>query len=254
MKYVIATIVIILGFWLTAGAQAVRVFTSEQVGTNPQDGFCLTTNGATSTWGPCTTGGSGSPGGTNGQLQFNNAGSFGGTSSPSVGFINATSLTASSTLPNIISQAIRSLTSAGLTFFSNSGSPVADFGAGGGTNATFFGGVNINGQTRIATNLTGIIRADNGILSTTTVAGGSASGTINVGTIGQLAVYTASTTLSGSSSPTLTGLSVTGSTTLTGYVRCGPATPPALEPAPQTLFDCWSADPDGAYAVIGNRS
>lgn len=137
-------------------------------------GSCLVTdaqgNVSTST---CGTGGSGTPGGGNGQLQFNNGGSFGGTSTPSVTAINATSTTATSTLPNIIMQKIQSLTSAGLTFFSNGGTPIADFGAGGGSNASFFGGVNIDGQTRIASNLTGVIRADNGVLSTTSVASGT---------------------------------------------------------------------------------
>jgi hypothetical protein len=61
-------------------------------------------------------------------------------------FFNATSTTATSTLPNTISQRIQSLTSAGLQFFSNAGTLVADFGAGGGSNASFFGGVNVNGQ------------------------------------------------------------------------------------------------------------
>jgi hypothetical protein len=58
----------------------------------------------------------------------------------------ATSTTATSTLPNTLSQRIQSLTSAGLQFFSNSGALIADFGAGGGNNATFFGGLNANGQ------------------------------------------------------------------------------------------------------------
>lgn len=167
MKYAVAVIVIVLGFWLTAGAQVVRVFTSEQVGTNPINGYCLTTNGATSTWAPCGTGGSGTPGGGNGQLQFNSNGTFAGTSSPVVGFITATSGT--STLPDLLINKIRDLTSAGLQFFSNNGTPIADFGAGGGSNATFYGGVSINGQTRIATNLTGPLRADSGIISTTTI-------------------------------------------------------------------------------------
>jgi hypothetical protein len=47
-------------------------------------------------------------------------------------------------------------------------------------------------------------------------------------------------------------LTVVGSTTLAGYTRCGTATPPSIEPAVQTLLDCWGNDPDGAYAVIGN--
>jgi len=57
----------------------------------------------------------------------------------------------------------------GLFFASNNGSLVADFGAGGGTNATFFGGVNIDGSTRLATSLTGLLYANAGaVLSTAT--------------------------------------------------------------------------------------
>ena len=46
--------------------------------------------------GTCGTGGAGTPGGANGQLQFNNNGSFAGTSSPTVGYITSTT-TATST-------------------------------------------------------------------------------------------------------------------------------------------------------------
>ncbi len=238
MKYLAYAFIIIAFFFvaITVGAQtAVRVFTSEQVGTNPVNGYCLTTNGATSTWAPCTTGGSGTPGGGNLQLQFNNSGVFGGTSTPSVTAINATSTTATSTLANIISRAIQSLTSAGLTFFSNSGTPVADFGAGGGSNASFFGGVNINGQTRIATNLTGILRADSGIISTTTVttpvylASSSPSFGLN-----QLTYVTGAGTIAGTSSPVVGSITATSSTasTFVGSVGIGTTTPPN----PLTVF------------------
>lgn len=356
MKYAVAVVVILLGFWLTAGAQALRVFTSDQVGTGPVNGYCLTTNGVTSTWAACATGGSGAsstiikingtvsntgvptidfgsgitvsesptdefnlsvpiylatsstwtvgnlarvasngavdslatsalaialsdttgtlgptrggtnqttyttgdilyasaantlsklaigstgnvlivqggiptwvatsslgitggsgtPGGGNLQLQFNNAGTFGGTSSPSVTSINATSTSATSTLPNIIAQKIQALSSAGLQLFSNAGAVIADLGAGGGTNATFYGGVNIDGQTRLATSLTGLLRADSGVVSTQSTStlgliGGS-------GTVGNVAFFNTATTLqsvaTGTLTETATGLSLSGS-------------------------------------------
>jgi len=52
---------------------------------------------ATSSLGISGGGGGGTPGGSNGQLQYNNAGSFAGTSSPIVGYITATSITSTST-------------------------------------------------------------------------------------------------------------------------------------------------------------
>jgi hypothetical protein len=221
MKYIAYALLVIalVSFALTAGAQAVRVFTSEQVGTNPVDGYCLTTNGATSTWAPCATGGSGTPGGGDGQIQFNNAGSFGGTSSPSVTSINATSTTATSTLPNIITQAVKSLTSAGLQFFSNAGTLIADFGAGGGSNATFFGGVNIDGQTRIATNLTGPLRADNGVISTTTSSAASSNWTLVPGGL------RTSTTTDFAQAAYFAATSTTGTSTFAGRVGVGTTSP-----------------------------
>lgn len=63
---------------------------------------------------------------------------------------------------------VRATSSAGLIIQSNSATQVVDFGAGGGSNATFAGGVNIDGATRLATSLTGVLRADSGVVSTDT--------------------------------------------------------------------------------------
>jgi hypothetical protein len=65
----------------------------------------------------------------------------------------------------ITTPVVRASTSAGLLIEANSGTDVVDFGAGGGSNATFFGGVNIDGATRLATSLTGPLRADSGVVS-----------------------------------------------------------------------------------------
>jgi hypothetical protein len=63
---------------------------------------------------------------------------------------------------------IYAIGSNGLDFHSNNGTPVADFGGGGGSNATFFGGVNIDGTTRLATSLNGILLATAGTVSVAT--------------------------------------------------------------------------------------
>jgi hypothetical protein len=275
MKYLAYSLLVIaLGsFALTAGAQTLRYFTSVQLAPNPQDGYCLTTNGATSTWAACATGGSGasstvvkingtvsntgvptldfgsgitvsesptdefnlsvpiylassSAWGTN-QLTFvANNGAIAGTSSPSVTSINSTSTVATSTLANIIVQKLQALTSAGLTFFSNGGAPIADLGAGGGSNATFFGGVNIDGTTRLATSLTGLLQATSGTVSavatsTLGLLGGN-------GTVGQVAFFTGAGTLGSTATGTISasgGLSVTaGRSAIGGALTIAPDT------------------------------
>lgn len=67
----------------------------------------------------------------------------------------------------------KAATSAGLTFKSNSNTSVADFGAGGGSGATFFGGVNIDGATRLATSLTGPLKASSGAVTAAAINLGS---------------------------------------------------------------------------------
>lgn len=82
-------------------------------------------------------------------------------------YLVASSTTATSTLPNTLMNRLQAISSAGLDFFSNNGTAVADFGAGGGSNATFFGGVNIDGATRLATSLTGLLQSSSGVVSAT---------------------------------------------------------------------------------------
>jgi hypothetical protein len=57
--------------------------------------------------------------------------------------------------------------SAGLSLYSNSGTQVGLFGAGGGSGATFYGGVNIDGTTRLNTGLTGVLVGTSGTVSAT---------------------------------------------------------------------------------------
>ncbi len=81
------------------------------------------------------TGGSGSPGGSNTQLQYNNAGAFGGISGVTT---NGTAVTF--TTGNLIGADAKASGSGGFQVLSNSGTPTALFGAGGGANSTFYGG------------------------------------------------------------------------------------------------------------------
>ena len=81
-------------------------------------------------------GGSGSPGGLTTQLQYNNAGSFGGISGATT---NGTAVTY--TTGNLIAHDVKASQSAGIDILSSSGTVTALFGAGGGANSTFYGGM-----------------------------------------------------------------------------------------------------------------
>lgn len=85
-----------------------------------------------------------------------------------VPFITASSTSATSTLPNIKINNISANTSAGLLVYSNNHTQIADFGAGSSANSIFFGGVNINGATRLATSLNGVLQATAGAVTATT--------------------------------------------------------------------------------------
>jgi hypothetical protein len=82
----IAALVVILG--TATASYGATVFYSRQVGTAATNGYVLQTNGTDSTWVATSTlgitGGSGTPGGTSGQLQYNANGTFGGVATTSV--------------------------------------------------------------------------------------------------------------------------------------------------------------------------
>lgn len=146
-------------------AQALRVFISAQVGTGPVAGYVLTTDGTNSSWQPA--------GGGSGSSLWE---SVGGYLQPIAAYINlpikvtsvvATSTTATSTFPNIDSSNLSARNSAGVDIHANNGTQVANFGAGGGAGATFSGGVNVNGSTRLATTLNGIATFVNGLVGST---------------------------------------------------------------------------------------
>lgn len=84
---------------------------------------------------PQYSGGGGTPGGSDTQVQYNNAGSFGGISGATT---NGTAMTF--TTGNLIGADVKASSSAGLQILSSSGTVTALFGAGAGANSTFYGG------------------------------------------------------------------------------------------------------------------
>jgi len=87
-------------------------------------------------------GGSGSPGGSNTQVQFNDGGSFGGDADMTY---NKTTNVLS--VPNVTTQIIKANSSAGGALQGSSGSDCMEFGAGGGQNVTFLDGVKLDAST-----------------------------------------------------------------------------------------------------------
>jgi len=63
---------------------------------------------------------------------------------------------------------IQAIGSGGLDFHSSNGTQVLQLGSGGGSNATFSGGLNVDGATRLATSLTGLLKATTGTISVAT--------------------------------------------------------------------------------------
>jgi len=84
------------------------------------------------------TGGSGTPGGSTTQLQYNSAGSFGGISGATS---DGTNITFGS--GNLLATDVKASGSGGVSILNSSGGTVADFGTGGSTNATIHGAINV---------------------------------------------------------------------------------------------------------------
>lgn len=63
---------------------------------------------------------------------------------------------------------IQAIGSGGVDFHSSNGTQILQIGGGGGSNATFSGGVNIDGTTRLATSLTGLAYTTSGTVSAVT--------------------------------------------------------------------------------------
>lgn len=80
----------------------------------------------------------------------------------------------------LVTHAVRGDATDGLLIESANGTDVARLGVTNTANSTFFGAVNIDGATRLATSLTGILRADSGAVSVDAdVVEGPASSTDN---------------------------------------------------------------------------
>jgi hypothetical protein len=102
---------------------------------NPTNDQVLKYNSTTKKWENGTSSGGGTPGGSTTQLQYNNAGSFGGISGATTDGTTTTFTTG-----NLIGADIKSSSSGGFSILSNAGTTIALFGAGGGANSTFYGG------------------------------------------------------------------------------------------------------------------
>lgn len=109
-----------------------------QAGTN----ITLTDNGTGTVTIDATGGGGGSPGGSTTQLQYNNAGSFGGISGATTDGTATTYTTG-----NLKAADVKASGSGGLSVLSNAGTQTALFGAGGGANNTFYGDVKLDYAT-----------------------------------------------------------------------------------------------------------
>jgi hypothetical protein len=192
----------------------------------------------------------------------------------------ATSTTATSTFPNILANQIQAISSAGLDFFSNNGTQVADFGAGGGANATFFGGVNVTGQLQAshfdATSVTATSTFPNAsstrfcLGSDCRTAWPTGVGTVATGTIGQVAFYnTTGTTVSGTSTITIrnervgigsttpnSAFSVVGNIFQTGSSTKFGTQLPAVPCIAQSCVELWGNDNTigGVLYNVGNTS
>lgn len=73
---------------------------------------------------------------------------------------------ANSTSTNLGATNFNANSSAGMNLHANNGTDIAIFGAGNTANTTFYGGVNIDGTTRLATSLTGLAKLTSGTVST----------------------------------------------------------------------------------------
>ena len=165
-------------------------------GLTPGSNLCLDANSRVTTTG-CTSGGGGSGGGTwstttsthsgrlvnysNNTTDIVTIGSSSTTTAEyyfdpntlfaylsgrtSLQYASTTALTASG---NIYTPTLTANSSAGVLVEANNGTDVGIFGAGNTANTTFYGGVNIDGATRLATSLTGLLKASSGTVSAAT--------------------------------------------------------------------------------------
>lgn len=130
---------------------------------------------------------------------------------------------ANSTSTNLGTTNFYANSSAGMNLHANNGTDIAILGAGNTANSTFYGGVNIDGATRLATSLTGILKASSGTVSTAvsgtdlkTINGTSIIGSGDITVSGGTSAYEIATT-SGLTVPQLAYFTqASGRTTLGG--------------------------------------
>ena len=92
-------------------------------------------------------------------------------------FIAANSFNATTSVTEL-----RALTSGGLDFHSNNGTQIALFGAGGGSNATFLGGVTTNGVSSLATSTISALSLTSWLKDSTNATGTSGQVLTSTGT------------------------------------------------------------------------
>lgn len=120
--------------------------------------------------------------------------------------------TATTTLDKVVAG-----TSAGLQFFSNGLTQVADFGAGGGSNASFLGGVNITGNLAVDTNTLYVDTTNNRVGIGTTTPQAPLEVYSPSGNVGNMARFS-----SGYSSGGFVSLFDVANNTTRGYFGYGP--------------------------------
>lgn len=120
-----------------------------------------------------------------------------------------------------VTNLLHAYTSAGTVVQSANGTPVSIMGVGNSANALFYGGVNIDGTTRLATSLNGLLKATSGTVSAgangtdyTLITGTTCSGTDKVSAVSALGVVTCSADTIGSNNWVLSGTQLTPSTTV----------------------------------------
>lgn len=134
------------------------------IGTALSD-FCVAITGGS---GLCDGSDDGSGGGSNWDLVSGGVETATSTDFARAAYFVASSTSATSTFTNTKLTHIQANSSAGINIDSFNNTDIANFGVGSSANSLFYGGVNIDGATRLATSLSGILQATAGAVTATT--------------------------------------------------------------------------------------
>ena len=134
------------------------------IGTALSD-FCVAITGGS---GLCDGSDDGSGGGSNWDLVSGGVETATSTDFARAAYFVASSTSATSTFTNTKLTHIQANSSAGLDIDSFNNTHIANLGVGSSANSLFYGGVNIDGATRLATSLSGILQATAGAVTATT--------------------------------------------------------------------------------------